>query len=88
MHTIIKIAVVSVLSLFAIVGLVSISKAEITTGDLYKKCKPFVDSGFNPEKLMKSDERDTFACLSFFNAGFQLTDIGCAADDIVTLKLI
>jgi len=28
MHTIIKIAVVSVLSLFAIVGLVSISKAE------------------------------------------------------------
>ena len=30
MHTIIKIAVVSVLSLFAIVGVVSISKAEIT----------------------------------------------------------
>ncbi|CAI8293657.1 MAG: Uncharacterised protein [Cellvibrionales bacterium UBA7375] len=29
MHTIIKIAVVSVLSLFAIVGLVSISKAEV-----------------------------------------------------------
>ena len=30
MHTIIKIAVVSVLSLFAIVGLVSISKAEVS----------------------------------------------------------
>ena len=29
MHTIIKIAVVSVLSLFAIVGVVSISKAEL-----------------------------------------------------------
>ena len=30
MHTIIKIAVVSVLALFAIVGVVSISKAEIS----------------------------------------------------------
>ena len=34
MHTIIKIAVVSVLSLFAIVGLVSISKAEVINLEL------------------------------------------------------
>ena len=41
MHTIIKIAVVSVLSLFAIVGVVSISKAEITNKAIICEAEPF-----------------------------------------------
>ena len=41
MHTIIKIAVVSVLALFAIVGVVSISKAEISDTAIICEAEPF-----------------------------------------------
>ena len=41
MHTIIKIAVVSVLALFAIVGVVSISKAEISNKAIICEAEPF-----------------------------------------------
>ena len=46
MHTIIKIAVVSVLALFAIVGMVSISKAEMLNLEL--ECRGEVYN-FSPE---------------------------------------
>ena len=41
MHTIIKIAVVSVLALFAIVGVVSISKAKISNKAIICEAEPF-----------------------------------------------
>ena len=66
MHTITKITVVSVLTLFAIVGVVSISKAEITNKAIICEAEPFdLFYEFGEEEIthhslsMSNDEKNT-----------------------------
>ena len=71
MQTIIKIAVVSVLSLFAIVGVVSISKAT-EVNQLYSDCIKLKDQSFEPTDL------DAFTCAALMGSVIQSKIANCA----------
>jgi hypothetical protein len=71
MQTIIKIAVVSVLALFAIVGLVSISKAA-EVGKMYEDCIKFKNQSFEPTDL------GTYTCATIMGSLIQSKIVNCA----------
>ena len=86
MHTIIKIAVISVLTLFAVVGVVSISNAEISNKAIICEAEPFdLFYEFGEEEIthhslsMSNDENNTQFEFNVFTTDMSYRDFNKTA---------